>query len=68
MKADAGSEVNLNLLPENARQELLDFYQFLLTRYRAKPTVNRKRFQALLNKPLRVERIEIPCRESLYER
>jgi hypothetical protein len=68
MKPVATNAMNINLLPEQARQELFDFYQFLLTRYHAKPTSGKKRFQTLLNKPLHVERIDIPPRESLYER
>lgn len=68
MKTTATNTMNINLLPQQARQELFDFYQFLLARYHAKPLTRGKRFQTLLNKPLRVERIDIPSRESLYER
>lgn len=61
-------EIDLSALSEEARKELVDFYQFLVGKYGRVRTKKAKRFQNLVERPIRVKSIVIPPREQLYER
>ncbi|MBK3333209.1 DUF2281 domain-containing protein [Persephonella atlantica] len=52
--------INLNELPEEARRELLDFYEFLLQKYK-----KRKRIDEIV--PKRVKAFQPMKREEIYE-
>ena len=61
-------EIDISVLSEEARRELVDFYQFLLGKYGRARARKAKRFQNLVERPLRVKNIVIPPREQLHER
>jgi hypothetical protein len=60
--------LDLSELPAPQRREVHDFVQFLLS----KRTIPRKpvknRFAKLIGEPLIVDHLDIPSRESLYDR
>ncbi len=66
--ATVKDDIDLSVLSEEARKELVDFYQFLVGKYGRARTKKAKRFQNLVERPLRVKSIVIPPREQLYER
>lgn len=61
-------KMDMSILTDEARKELLDFYLFLVERYRARNIEKANRFKNLISSPLKVRKIDIPLRESLYER
>jgi len=61
-------EIDLSILSEEARKEIVDFYQFLVGKYGRARAKKAKRFQNLVERPLRVKNIVIPPREQLHER
>jgi hypothetical protein len=61
-------EIDLTILPDSARRELLDFYEFLIRRYGKKGKGKTTRYGRLVSKPLKVSNIVIPLREELHER
>jgi hypothetical protein len=61
-------EIDLSVLSAEARKELVDFYQFLVSKYGRSRSKKAKRFQNLIEHPLRVKKIIIPAREQLHER
>jgi len=61
-------DIDLTILPDNARRELLDFYEFLIKRYGKKGEGKTARYRRLVSKPLKVSNIVIPLREELHER
>ena len=61
-------EIDLSVLSAEARKELVDFYQFLVEKYGRSRSKKAKRFQNLIEHPMRVKKIIIPAREQLYER
>jgi len=66
--ATVKQEIDLSVLSEESRKELVDFYQFLVGRYGRRKTRKVRRFQNLIERPLRVKSIIIPLREQLYAR
>ena len=57
--------IDLSILPNNAQQELYDFYQFLVHKYTSKwPTENINRAEIV---PRQVNPFEPLKRESIYE-
>lgn len=58
--------LQLDKLPEFARQELIDFYQFLLEKYRPSPQTVRQKTVTLA--PRLVKPFKPLSREALYER
>jgi len=67
--ATVKQELDISVLSEEARKELVDFYQFLVGKYGKKIRAGKtKRFQNIVEHPLRVKSIVIPPREQLYER
>ena len=66
--ATVKQEIDLSVLSEESRKELVDFYQFLVGRYGRRKARKVRRFQNLIERPLRVKSIIIPLREQLYER
>ncbi|WP_456384719.1 DUF2281 domain-containing protein [Persephonella sp.] len=56
--------INLNELPEEAQKELLDFYEFLLQKYRRKKT--KKKIEDII--PRKVKTFQPMKREKIYER
>lgn len=63
----ASPEIDLSILNGEAKRELIDFYQFLITKYKTR-SVKRKKFKSLIENPLKATNIIIPTREELYER
>ncbi len=63
-----GTTLELDTLPEKARIELLDFYEFLLHKYsqqhvhKTKKSANK--FEAFLSKSLIVDNFVMPDRET----
>lgn len=63
-----GTTLELDTLPEKARIELLDFYEFLLHKYsqqhvqKTKKSANK--FEAFLSKALIVDNFVMPDRET----
>ena len=61
--------LDLSLLPHNAQQELLDFYEFLTQKYqRSAETQDKSTFAAFLQKPIQVKKGRSYTREELHER
>ena len=58
-------EIDLEKLPEEARKELLDFYEFLLEKY-GKKKKNRLNIEKLL--PKKVKFFDPLNRDDIYER
>ncbi len=68
------SIIDISGLPEIAKIEILDFYQFLFMKYggNSKQTSNEnkvkeKRFSKILSNPIKVKDFKIYPREELYE-
>ena len=61
-------EINLSILTEEARKELVDFYLFLVEKYGKTQVKKVKKFEKMISNPLRVKNLVIPSREQLYER
>lgn len=61
-------EINLSILTEEARKELVDFYLFLVEKYGKTQVKKAKKFKKMISNPLRVKSLVIPSREQLYER
>jgi len=66
--ATVKQEIDISVLSAEARKELVDFYQFLVDKYGRVRARKAKRFQNLVERPLRVKNIVIPAREQLHER
>lgn len=60
-----GNMLGLSLLSEQAKQELLDFYQFLLDRYGAKQS-DAARLPASFYHPMKVAAYHYFDREEIY--
>ena len=56
--------INLEELPEEARRELLDFYEFLLKKY--KKNKQKKKIEEIIPKKVKV--FTFMKREEIYER
>ncbi len=64
----ATQDIDLSILTDEARKELLDFYLFLVNRYGVKKDKKGNKFKRLISNPIKVNNIIIPSRENLYER
>lgn len=62
------NKIDLTILPDHLKKELIDFYQFLVARYGIKKVKKKKRFQKIISNPLKVSNIIILPREELHER
>ena len=66
------NQLDLSILPENAQQEMRDFFQFLLHKYHDKDSEVMEdqtvRFAEFLEQPIEVKRVKIYPREALHER
>ncbi|MCX8070169.1 MAG: hypothetical protein N2738_06670 [Thermodesulfovibrionales bacterium] len=62
------SEINLSILSEEAKKELIDFYLFLVEKHGKTKVKKVKRFEKLIANPLIVKNLAIPSRDQLYER
>ena len=62
------SEINLSILSEEAKKELIDFYLFLVEKYGKTQVKKVRRFEKMIANPLIVENLVIPPRDQLYER
>ena len=64
--------INISDLPEYARKELLDFYEFLRTKYkidaREPPRVQRTPLSRFVSRPIKVKKIKRYSRDELYDR
>jgi len=60
-------EIDLSILNGEAKRELIDFYQFLITKYKTRGG-KRLKFKRLIENPLKATNIIIPTREELHER
>ncbi|MDM8539881.1 hypothetical protein QUF90_02215 [Desulfococcaceae bacterium HSG9] len=63
--------IDMSRLPEHARIQLLDFYDFLKSKYSGIQTPEHSgkgRFSEFLSKPVPVEKIRRYTREELHER
>lgn len=61
--------LDLSLLPHNARQELVDFYEFLTQKYqRSVETPAASPFTSFLKTPIQVQNWLPYTREELHER
>ena len=68
MPRSATNLLDLSELPAPQRREVRDFVQFLLSKRTATCKPAAKRFAKLINEPLIVNSLDIPNRESLYDR
>jgi len=68
MPRSAANMLDLSGLPATERREMRDFFQFLLSKCAKKQKPVSRRFVALIDNPLTVDSLEIPSRESLYDR
>ncbi len=66
------NQLDLSILPENAQQEMRDFFQFLLNKYRDKDSEVMEdqtvRFAEFLEQSIEVKTVKIYPREALHER
>ncbi len=64
--------IELNALPRKARNELIEYYEFLLNKYGQSPVLRRKKaeadFDAFLSTPIIMEHFVMPDREARNER
>ncbi len=60
--------LDISILPNNAQQEIFDFFQFLKQRYKIKEEKNKISKYKFLDNPLKVNSIIIPSREEIHER
>jgi hypothetical protein len=64
--------IELNALPRKARNELIEYYEFLLNKYSQSPVLRPKRaetdFDAFLSAPIIMEHFVMPDREARNER
>lgn len=66
-------ELDIFQLPEIARRELLDFYEFLLSKYQKRPAVSLNEKQRVLSELFQEVKGKLPAgytlnREELHER
>lgn len=62
-------EIDLSILSDDAKRELIDFYCFLVDKYGKRTKIKKtKKFEKIVFTPLKVKNIIIPSREQLYER
>ena len=66
------SNINLTKLPVQLQIELIDFYEFLLTKYQLtteiQPTEQNTKFKNFLAHPIQVPELKTWTREELHER
>ena len=65
------SDIDLSKLPDEAKQELIDYYEFLLTNYSKKQLIMNEsnlKFEDFYLKPIKVDHFIKHTRESLHER
>jgi len=64
--------IELNALPKKARNELIEYYEFLLNKYSKRPALRQKKteadFDTFLSAPIIIEHFMMPDRESRNER
>lgn len=64
--------LELNALPKKARNELIEYYEFLLNKYSKRPVLRQKKtktdFDKFLSAPIIIEHFMMPDRESRNER
>ncbi len=62
-------EIDLSILTDEAKKELIDFYCFLIDRHGRK-TKNKKtkKFEKIISDPLKIKKLIIPSREQIHER
>jgi hypothetical protein len=64
--------IELNALPRKARNELIEYYEFLLNKYSQTPAMRPKNketdFDAFLSAPIIMEHFVMPDREARNER
>ena len=58
--------INLNELPKEAQRELLDFYEFLLQKYKKRKKKKKKKIEEII--PRKVKAFQPMKREKIYER
>ncbi|MBF0377360.1 MAG: hypothetical protein HQK72_07735 [Desulfamplus sp.] len=66
---DCVNIIDLSLLPENARQEVFDFYEFIVQRYRSiqnNTQVSKKKLPDEFYKPIAVKEYLTVAREEIY--
>ena len=60
--------IELNTLSRKARSELMEYYEFLLNKYRQRPVQRQKKtkkdFDAFLSAPIIMEHFVMPDREA----
>lgn len=66
------NSIELDALPQKARKELIDYYEFLLDKYSQQPVFRSKKtkadFDVFLSTPIVVEHFVMPDREARNER
>ena len=65
------SDIDLSKLPNEAKKELIDFYEFLILKYsknQNNQTEYDLKFEDFFLKPIKVDRLIKSSRESLHER
>jgi len=64
--------IELNALPKKARNELIEYYEFLLNKYSQRPVLRRKKaatdFDTFLSAPIIMDHFVMPGRETRNER
>ena len=65
------SDIDLSKLPNEAKKELIDFYEFLILKYSENKDLKKEqdfKFEDFYLKPIKVDRLIKSSRESLHER
>jgi hypothetical protein len=64
--------IELDALPRKARNELIEYYEFLFNKYNQRPVLRSKKaktdFDAFLSAPIILEHFVMPDRETRNER
>lgn len=62
------NELDLSLLPMEAKKELFNFYNLLKEKYTIKNKASKQIFNKYMRNPLKVDYIILPTKEELHAR
>jgi hypothetical protein len=62
------NNIDISILPEEAKKKIQLFYQSLLRQYVSINSERAMKFENIVSHPITVEKIIIPSRDDLYEK
>lgn len=65
---EINNKIDISILPENAKREILDFYTILKNHYTKNNKKRESKFFNILNSPISVQKIIIPDRDQIHGR